>query len=293
MSFFEKLGKTITNTTQSVVEKTKSSTDTIYLNGKVSDEERKINAVFLAIGKKYDELHGTQFEPEFAEYFRQLTESRQKIEEYRAQIRKNKHTMLCEKCGNEIAETAMVCNNCGAENPVGKRLAEERAAREAAERAAQQEEAARKDAAQAARAVARQQTQAALVTGEVCSNCGKPRMQGALFCTSCGTRFAPAVNPQSVPTTATPVAPETPAAPTVPVTETTTLPLESAPNLEETAQPLQDTPVFQEFAVPSFDEAPTLQTKSAERICPNCGGSVPAENLFCVKCGEKMPQGKT
>ena len=68
MSFFDKLGKTISDTTHSVVEKTKSSTDTIRLNGLISDEERLINAAYLNMGKKYAELHSGDAEPEFQEF---------------------------------------------------------------------------------------------------------------------------------------------------------------------------------------------------------------------------------
>ena len=57
MSFFDKLGKTVTNTAHSVVEKTKSSTETIRLNGLINDEEKNINAAYLNMGRKYAELH--------------------------------------------------------------------------------------------------------------------------------------------------------------------------------------------------------------------------------------------
>ena len=66
MSFFDKLGKTITDTTHTVVEKTKTSTDTIRLNSQISEEERNINAAYLAIGKTYEQLHAEDYEAEFA-----------------------------------------------------------------------------------------------------------------------------------------------------------------------------------------------------------------------------------
>ena len=173
MSFFDKLGKTVTDTANSVVEKTKSSTDTIRLNNRISEEERKINAAFLSIGKKYVELHPNDAEAAYSEYLDTIVQSQQKIAEYQEQIRKNKHLLLCKNCGAEIPEAVLFCTKCGAENPVGKQMAEERAAREAAERAAMQQ------------AAAAQQS-AAAAAGEVCPNCGKPKTPGAMFCTSCG-----------------------------------------------------------------------------------------------------------
>ena len=140
MSFFDKLGKTVTNTAHSVVEKTKSSTETIRLNGLINDEERNINAAYLNMGRKYAELHTADAEPEFQEFLSAIAASQEKIAEYREQIRKTKHLLICQGCGAEIPETVLYCTKCGAENPVGKQLAEERAAREAAERAQREAE---------------------------------------------------------------------------------------------------------------------------------------------------------
>ena len=184
MSFFDKLGKTVTNTAHSVVEKTKSSTETIRLNGLINDEEKNINAAYLNMGRKYAELHTADAEPEFQEFLSAIAASQEKIAEYREQIRKTKHLLICQGCGAEIPETVLYCTKCGAENPVGKQLAEERAAREAAERAQREAEAAARQAAS--------QAPQAPAGAECCPNCGKPRMAGAMFCTFCGNPFVAA-----------------------------------------------------------------------------------------------------
>lgn len=260
MSFFDKLGKTISDTTHSVVEKTKSSTDTIRLNGLISDEERLINAAYLNMGKKYAELHSGDAEPEFQEFLSAIAASQEKISGYREQIRKNKHLLVCQSCGAEIPETVLFCTKCGAENPVGKRLAEERAAKEAAERAQREAEAAARQAAaqptEPEVTYAPEETPAAPETaasiptpvaepipaavpaapGRTCPTCGKPVPDGNRFCTCCGAK----------------VDEETPAAPAAP-----------SPVLENAAP-----------AAPA-----------AERICPTCGNPVPPQNKFCTSCG--------
>lgn len=207
MSFFDKLGKTISDTTHSVVEKTKSSTDTIRLNGLISDEERLINAAYLNMGKKYAELHSGDAEPEFQEFLSAIAASQEKISGYREQIRKNKHLLVCQSCGAEIPETVLFCTKCGAENPVGKRLAEERAAKEAAERAQREAEAAARQAAAQQNAQPQYTYTQPPVSGEVCPSCGKPRTAGAMFCTFCGSRFV----------SAEPTAPAAPVTPAEPV----------------------------------------------------------------------------
>ena len=109
MSFFDKLGKTISDTTHTVVEKTKSSTDTIRLNGLINDEEKNINTAYLNMGKKYAELHTDSAEPEFQEFLDAIAASQRKIEEYREQIRRNKHQLICQSCGAEIPDAVLFC----------------------------------------------------------------------------------------------------------------------------------------------------------------------------------------
>lgn len=278
MSFFDTLGKKITDTTHTVVEKTKSSTDTMRLNGQINDEERTINAAYLNIGKKYLELHKEDAEPEFSEYLQTIADSEAKIAGYQEQIRKNKHLMLCANCGAEISETVLFCTKCGVENPVGKRLAEERAAKEAAERAAKEAAAAQQVAAaqQAAQAMPQQPTMTQPTAGvECCTVCGKPRTPGAMFCTGCGNRFVPVQT-----------APEAPIpAPEAPVAEPTSEPVPSAiptPVAEPVAEPIP-TPVS---AVTEPIE--TTATEVGEKICANCGKTVPAGNRFCTCCGTKV-----
>ena len=277
MSFFDKLGKTVTNTAHSVVEKTKSSTETIRLNGLINDEEKNINAAYLNMGRKYAELHTADAEPEFQEFLSAIAASQEKIAEYREQIRKTKHLLICQGCGAEIPETVLYYTKCGAENPVGKQLAEERAAREAAERAQREAEAAaRQAAAQAPQAPA---------GAECCPNCGKPRMAGAMFCTFCGNPFVAAA-PTPAPAPA-PAPAEQPIPQPVP---TETAPVSPAPAAAPAEAPAAQ-PAEPEVVTAPETAAPAPEAAPAEvqgRLCPNCGNPVPEENHFCTRCGHEM-----
>lgn len=259
MSFLDKVGKVFSDATNTVVEKTKSSTDNIRLNGQINEEERKINEAYMQIGKKYLELHQLDAEPEFQEMLSAMAESRRKIGEYQAQIRKNKHVILCANCNEEIPETVLYCTSCGAENPVGKRLAKEREEREAAERAA------------AERAAANAVPPAA--SAMVCKVCGKPYVLGDKFCTHCGTPL--------------------PSAP-VPVEPVIPTPAPASSSVE----PVTPTPVpvssSAESVIPTPVEQRPEQPKNAVRICPVCGSVMAEQNRFCTKCGSPMgdiPQG--
>ena len=289
MAFWSDLGKKISDTTQSVVEKTKTSTDTMRLNGLISDEERNVQRIYAEIGRKYMELHGADGDPDFAGLMQEYQTSKAKMEEYRSQIRRNKHLLICAGCGAEIPETVLYCTRCGAENPVGKRLAEEQRQREEAERAA-------READLQAAAVPQTEPQP-----EFCARCGQPRTAGAMFCTFCGAQFvppvaaapapaAPAPAPEAPEAAPAPAAPEAPA-PESPVPEAAPAP--AAPEAPAPESPAPEAPAPEspapELELPPAEEKPAAPAASSE-VCPKCGAARIAGNRFCVQCGAKYPE---
>ncbi len=267
MAFWSDLGKKISDTTQSVVEKTKISTDTMRLNGLISDEERNVQRIYAEIGRKYMELHGADGDPDFAGLMQEYQTSKAKMEEYRSQIRRNKHLLICAGCGAEIPETVLYCTRCGAENPVGKRLAEEQRQREEAERAA-------READLQAAAVPQTEPQP-----EFCARCGQPRTAGAMFCTFCGAQFVPPVTAAPAPVAPAAPAPESPAPEAAP-----------APAAPEAPAPESPAPeAAPELELPPEEEKPAAPAASSE-VCPKCGAARIAGNRFCVQCGAKYPE---
>ena len=309
MAFWSDLGKKISDTTQSVVEKTKISTDTMRLNGLISDEERNVQRIYAEIGRKYMELHGADGDPDFAGLMQEYQTSKAKMEEYRSQIRRNKHLLICAGCGAEIPETVLYCTRCGAENPVGKRLAEEQRQREEAERAA-------READLQAAAVPPTEPQP-----EFCARCGQPRTAGAMFCTFCGAQFVPPVAAAPAPVAPAapapaPVAPEAPApespapeaapapeapeasAPESPAPEAAPAPAAPEASVPESpapeaapapAAPEAPAPAAPELELPPAEEKPAAPAASSE-VCPKCGAARIAGNRFCVQCGAKYPE---
>ena len=318
MAFWSDLGKKISDTTQSVVEKTKISTDTMRLNGLISDEERNVQRIYAEIGRKYMELHGADGDPDFAGLMQEYQTSKAKMEEYRSQIRRNKHLLICAGCGAEIPETVLYCTRCGAENPVGKRLAEEQRQREEAERAA-------READLQAAAVPPTEPQP-----EFCARCGQPRTAGAMFCTFCGAQFVPPVAaapapaapeapapespapeaapapvapeapapespaPEAAPAPAAPEAsaPESPAPEAAPAPAAPEAPAPESPAPEAApapAAPEAPAPAAPELELPPAEEKPAAPAASSE-VCPKCGAARIAGNRFCVQCGAKYPE---
>ena len=294
MAFWSDLGKKISDTTQSVVEKTKISTDTMRLNGLISDEERNVQRIYAEIGRKYMELHGADGDPDFAGLMQEYQTSKAKMEEYRSQIRRNKHLLICAGCGAEIPETVLYCTRCGAENPVGKRLAEEQRQREEAERAA-------READLQAAAVPPTEPQP-----EFCARCGQPRTAGAMFCTFCGAQFVSPVAAAPAPVAPAAPAPESPApeaapapvAPEAPAPESPAPEAAPAPAAPESpapeaapapTAPEAPAPAAPELELPPAEEKPAAPAASSE-VCPKCGAARIAGNRFCVQCGAKYPE---
>lgn len=118
MSFFDDLGKKLSQAGQSAAQKTKEIAETARLNSQISDEEKKINDFYLQIGKIYVSLHDENHEADFDELIRGLHESEDKVKECRQQIKDIKGVVVCEKCGAEVSSGSAFCNTCGAPLPV-------------------------------------------------------------------------------------------------------------------------------------------------------------------------------
>lgn len=149
MAFFDDLGKKLSQAGQSVAQKTKDFSEINKLNGVISSEEKKINNIYLQLGKEYYTRHRNDSEVCFEQFVSAIKESEAKIEELRQQIQVIKGVVRCEKCGADIANNAAFCSNCGAPAPV--------------------------------------KAPVATVAGVQCPSCRQIVAEGTKFCTSCGS----------------------------------------------------------------------------------------------------------
>jgi len=117
MSFINKLGEKLAQTSQSAAQKTKSTAETLKLKGMISDEEKKINNVYQQIGKIYYETCGDNPEGSFAELITSIKDSEDKISSCVDQIRHLKGTITCQECSGEVPEGSAYCCTCGSPIP--------------------------------------------------------------------------------------------------------------------------------------------------------------------------------
>ncbi len=113
MAFFEDLGKKISQTGQGAVQKAKDAAEILKLNGLVSDEEKRINAIYTEIGKKYFELHADDCEAVLVGMINSIKASKDKIDEYSEQIKQLKGITKCPNCRADVQNGSPFCSFCG------------------------------------------------------------------------------------------------------------------------------------------------------------------------------------
>lgn len=164
MALWDDLSKKASETTAKAVQQAKIFAETSKLNGMISDEEKKIDGNYYQIGKLYAATYRSNPDEAFAGMLAAITESEEKIQQYRMQILQVKGVLLCEKCGAEVAKGVAFCTGCGSPMPKTEPSVSD--------------------------------------THNKCASCGAMVEKHMRFCTSCGKPMAvPA--PQPVPQPAT------------------------------------------------------------------------------------------
>jgi len=113
MAFFDEVSKKISQTSQSVTQKTKDMAETVRLNSQISDEEKKTDGFLLQLGKVYFAKHSVDPEPEFAELIAGIEESRERVNTYSEQVKQLKGIIKCPKCNGDVQYNSQFCPSCG------------------------------------------------------------------------------------------------------------------------------------------------------------------------------------
>lgn len=209
-SFFDELGKKITQTGQDAVKKTKDMAEIAKLNNSISSEHGRVHTLMYELGKAYFEANRDDETSPYAEQMKLIKQSFAKIHEYNNEVKKLKGVRQCEQCGAEISASAIFCTLCGAKqtqappNNQGQTYTQappnnqEQTYTQAPPNNQQQtynqtplneqQQAYTQDAStdQMQAQSYYRQSQPEIVQN-VCPNCGKAVSEGTSFCTSCGT----------------------------------------------------------------------------------------------------------
>lgn len=113
MTFFTKLGETISATGKDVSQKAKDLTGIAKLNLDMKAKEDFVQKQYMEIGKQYFELHKEDDEP-FFEEMTLIKDTLKEIEQLKSDIADLKGQKKCMACGAIIEQDALYCNKCGA-----------------------------------------------------------------------------------------------------------------------------------------------------------------------------------
>jgi len=154
MAFFEQLGKKLSDAGQGAAQQAKIFSEVTKLNSSISEKERKINQLYVAIGQAYYAQHKDDTSAEEFEKIEEITNLNAEIAKCREDINRVKGIAKCPNCGAEVALGSAFCNSCGTKMP--------------------QPEPAQEPAAETVR---------------LCPNCQNPVAAEDQFCTHCGTKM--------------------------------------------------------------------------------------------------------
>ena len=119
---FEELGKKLKKFSQDTMTEVQKMNEVRQLNGKISDEKKLLNRLYLEMGQKlYDTYKDVELPlEEFDSDFRKIRERYVAIDLLQEKIRNVKGVVLCPCCNMEVAAGDRYCTNCGNKMPETK-----------------------------------------------------------------------------------------------------------------------------------------------------------------------------
>lgn len=113
-TFFEKIGKTLTETGKAVTEKTKVVGESAKLNSKIIAKESSARSLYSEIGEYYYNKYKDAPDEEIADAVNELTEALNSIADMKNQLLSIKGAVKCTECGAECPIETAFCGKCGA-----------------------------------------------------------------------------------------------------------------------------------------------------------------------------------
>lgn len=117
MAFWEQMGKKISDAGQGAAQQAKNFSEVTKLNGSISEKEKKISQLYLAIGEAYYAQHRDDPAAEQLDKVEEIKTLAAEIERCRNEINRIKGIMKCPNCGAEVSAGSAFCNSCGTKMP--------------------------------------------------------------------------------------------------------------------------------------------------------------------------------
>lgn len=94
-------------------------TESARVNGLITEENKKINELYLKIGKLYVESHQVSYEECFSDLIKSVADSKKTVETYQLQLQLLRGIIVCPNpdCKHEAPKGSAYCNLCGTKLP--------------------------------------------------------------------------------------------------------------------------------------------------------------------------------
>ncbi len=115
MAFLDDIKKSATDVANKAVKKTEEIAGVAKLQMNIKMKEAKLSSVYEEIGRLFynAERNGVDFTSEIAGSILKADTLKVEIACAQAEIAKLRNLVICESCGNEIADDAAFCSYCG------------------------------------------------------------------------------------------------------------------------------------------------------------------------------------
>lgn len=113
MTFFDKLGDTISNKSKDIAKKAKNIADITTLKSQVGTQQDIVNRAYIVLGKAYYNENKNNPSIEHEDTFKTIAKTLEKIELLKSDIQIIKGTENCPNCNAQIGKDAVYCSECG------------------------------------------------------------------------------------------------------------------------------------------------------------------------------------
>ena len=112
-SLFEGISKKLSQTGQEAIKKTKELAEITKINSQMSDEEKKLNKLYMKLGQLYYQMHKDQPDAVYVDICQAIGGCLQNINRYEMMLNEIKGIKRCESCQTEMPDTSSFCQTCG------------------------------------------------------------------------------------------------------------------------------------------------------------------------------------
>lgn len=197
MSFFENLGKKISQAGESAVEKTKQMTEIARLNGKIDDVQKNLDKLYKQIGEIYAEKYADIAPEDLVDYISQVKNYQTELDSLGKDLNLVKGFVKCDNCGSLIKIGDAFCGKCGEAAPVVERPVKEDETAKCPKCGKELDEDAKFcpdcganiEEEKKAAGLVEEATEAAVIDVKLCPNCNTTVKEDAHECPACGQKL--------------------------------------------------------------------------------------------------------